>query len=65
MKIDGYDVDTYLRGIDTDEILENSVGFRRVPSQDRRHIKSLKKVSSVLEEMNKNNECNLYTLLKS
>lgn len=65
MKIDGYDVDTYLRGIDTDEILENSVGFRRVPSQDRRHIKSLKKVSSVLEEMNKNNECNLYTMLKS
>lgn len=65
MKIEGYDIDTYLKGIDYDDTMENSSEFKRIPSQDRRHIKSLKKVSSVLEEMNNKKDYNLYTMLKA
>ena len=65
MKINNYDVDTYLRGIDIDESLESYSVVRKNPSQDKRYIKSVKRVVSILDEINTNTECNLYTMLKS
>lgn len=66
MKINNYDVDTYLRGIEESEVEDSEIAsiFRRFPSRDMKHVRNSKKVETVLNEINDNMAYNLYTDLK-
>lgn len=63
MKINGYDVDTFLHGNIEDEN-ESKFFSHRLPSRDARHIKNYKKVKDTLTDINSNKAHNLYLDIK-
>lgn len=68
MKINNYDVDMYLEGIeDTDEIeiVKEGLPLSKRPSVEKRHIRSQRKVKETLEEISDNTTWNLYLEIKN
>ena len=50
MKINGYDVDSFLQGSFSEENDDKNISYR-LPSREARHIKSKKKVKEALAEI--------------
>lgn len=64
MRINGYDVDEYLKGnIDDDNTPKEKTSFIK-PSSDRRHVGNAKKVRNILSNINYNDKWNLYLELR-
>lgn len=64
MKINGYDVDSFLQGSFSEENDDKNISYR-LPSREARHIKSKKKVKEALAEIDENSAYNLYLDIKS
>ncbi len=60
MKINGYDMDMYLKGIEDTEKVEDRF-FVKKPSVSKRHIKNMKRVVSAIEDINNDTTNSLYS----
>ena len=70
MKINGYDIDLYLKGIkvaesDYDLDRQGSILFSdKKPSEQKRHVKNPIKLKQALRDVNDGTDCNLYSVIK-